>query len=222
MFLRGGGLACVLLAPSVMDDPHLSTATLAAVYAVLAAIDGLWLHLWCYRLHRTAPQEHRIHTARAVLFSAVVPLLLMGWASGPLLWCGALLAVADLALVAWDAAIETRTRAFQRGLPAGEAALHTVLQALHAVVLASAVMARPWSAWMPGGAAGPGPGAWSQALLVLVAAGSVLVAVVHLLLLRSSASVGGSPSGQRAETGCPTTTSPPQMPRGSERLPRCR
>lgn len=165
-----------------MDDPHLPTAVIAVVYAALATFDGLWLHLWRYRLHHHAPGEHLIHTLRAVLFSGVVVLLLMGWASGPALWCGALLAVADLALVAWDAALETRSRSFQHGLPAREAALHTVLQALHVAVLVSAVAARPWSAWTIAGEAGPPPGAWSQALLLVVLGGSLLVALVHVIL----------------------------------------
>lgn len=181
-----------------MDDPHLLTAVLAALYAVLAALDGLWLHLWRYRLHRHAPREHAVHTVRALLFPGVVLLVLMGWATGPLLWLGALLAVADLAVVAWDAALETRTRTFQRGLPAGEAALHTVLQALHAVVLIVAVAIRPWSAWTLTPAPEAGPGLIATVLLVGVLGGSVVVAVVHAVLVRRGHLVVGN-TGIRAE-----------------------
>lgn len=169
-----------------MHDPHLLTAVIAVVYASLAAVDGLWLHLWRYRLHRHAPREHAIHTLRALLFPGVVALLLMGWATGPLLWCGMLVALIDLAVVAWDAAVETRTRTFQHGLPAGEAALHTLLQALHATLLVTAVAERPWSAWTLTPAAEPGPGTPATVLFLGVLVGSVMVAVVHLVLLRSA------------------------------------
>jgi hypothetical protein len=168
-----------------MHDPHLLTAVIAVVYASLAAVDGLWLHLWRYRLHRHARREHAIHTLRAMLFPGVVVLLLMGWTTGPLLWCGTLMALVDLAVVAWDAAVETRTRDFQHGLPAGEAALHTLLQALHATVLVAAMAARPWSAWTLSATAEPGPGMPATVLFIGVLVGSVMVAVVHAVLLRS-------------------------------------
>lgn len=167
-----------------MNDPHVVTAILALAYATLAAIDGLWLHLWRYRLHHRAPAEHALHTARAVLFSAVVALLLMGWTHGLLLWCGLLIALADLGLVAWDAAMETRTRAFQRGLPPGEAALHTLLQALHAGLLVWAVTIRPWPVWSGVRMNEATPGPMAQLLLLVVLGGCVVVALIHVALLR--------------------------------------
>lgn len=169
-----------------MDDPHLVTAILAVAYAMLATIDGVWLHLWRYRLYRHAPAEHAIHTVRAVLFCAVVALLLMGWTHGLLLWCGVLIAVVDLGLVAWDAAMETRSRTFQHGLPAGEAALHTVLQALHVSLLVWAVTIRPWPVWSGVRMSEEPPGPVAQLLLLLVLCGCVVVALIHLALLRPS------------------------------------
>lgn len=165
-----------------MTDPHFITAMLALVYALCAAIDGVWLHLWRYRLHLYAPAEHAVHTLRALLFPAVVLLLLMGWATGPWLWCGAVIALLDLLLVARDAAMETRSRDFQHGLPAGEAALHTVLQALHAAVLTCAVAARPWSAWTLMPASEKGPGVAAQMGLGAVLFGSIVVAIIHVVL----------------------------------------
>ena len=178
-----------------MDDPHLVTAVLAVAYAILAAIDGVWLHLWRYRLYRHAPGEHALHTVRAVLFIGVVALLLMGWTHGFLLWCGVLLAVADLGLVAWDAALETRSRSFQRGLPAGEAALHTVLQVLHASVLVWAITIRPWPAWSGVLVVEASPGPVAHLLLLAVLAGGVVVALIHLALLRPSYLSSRLPAG---------------------------
>jgi hypothetical protein len=175
------------------DDLHLATALLLCLYAGLGGIDGLWLHLVVYRLHRHAPREHRIHTVRAVLMPAIILLFISPAASGGWLWMGAALALVDLGMVAWDAAVETASRRFQHGLPPGEAALHTVLQALHAVVLVLAVAGHPWSAWrIPAGMA-PAPAPLAAALLALVLLGSLGYAAVHLWLLRPPVSARARP-----------------------------
>lgn len=194
-----------------MNDPHLFTAVFTVIYAMIAAIDGLWLHLWRYRLHVHAPAEHAVHTLRSLLFPVIVLLLLMGWATGPWLWCGAAIAAADLLLVARDAAMETRSRDFQRGLPAGEAALHTLLQALHAVVLTCAVAARPWSAWTTTSTIESAPSALAQTIFLVVLSGSIVVAIIHVVLyVRGPRSMptsraarlrnGGTPAHVRAAT----------------------
>lgn len=165
-----------------MNDPHLLTACFALVYALCAGIDGVWLHLWRYRLHVHARREHGVHTLRAILFPGVVALLFMGWTTGFLLWCGTTLAVVDLVVVAFDAAMETHTRTFQHGLPPGEAALHTVLQALHAVVLTCAIAVRPWSAWTIHPTFESGPGTLATMIFLGILFGSVIIAVVHVYL----------------------------------------
>lgn len=165
-----------------MTDPHLLTATLIAIYAIGALFDGVWLHLARYRLHLVARREHALHTARALLFPALLLLVLWGDTSGPVFWFGLALVLVDFALVAWDAAAETRTRAFQHGLPAGEAALHTILHALHVAALASALAVRPLGAWS-GTVELPAPEGLTWLLLTGVLAGAVVVALLHALLL---------------------------------------
>ncbi len=164
-----------------MDASGLIALAVAA-YVVLAGIDGVWLHLWQLRLH-ARPQsygEHLLHTFRALLFPAVVVTLLNGRSAGFVLWFGAALALADFALVAWDAATETRSRRQLGGLPAFEAALHTVLQALHAGIVIAAIAVRPPAAWS--GVAPPPPAAWLDVFYTVVFIGSCLVAVLHVAL----------------------------------------
>ncbi|HEX3133585.1 MAG TPA: hypothetical protein VHX44_08370 [Planctomycetota bacterium] len=175
-----------------MTDPHLITALLTLLYALVAAVDGLWLHLWRYRLHVRAPTEHAVHTLRAVLFPIVVATLLMGWATGVVLWLGALITALDLLLVARNAAMETHTRDFQHGLPAGEAALHTLLQALHATVLSCAIAVRPWSAWTTASPTEVAPGALAHWIFVVVLVGSSAVAVIHVVLSARGARVAAA------------------------------
>lgn len=178
-----------------MADPHLLTAALIAVYALGALFDGVWLHLVRYRLHLVARREHALHTARALLFPALLLLVLWGDTSGPALWLGLALVLADFVLVAWDAAAETRTRSFQHGLPAGEAALHTILHAVNVAALASALAARPRAAWS-GTVDLPAPDGLAWLLLAGVLAGAVVVALLHALLLAAPRAFSGGMGGR--------------------------
>jgi hypothetical protein len=170
------------MTPSDLPPPLATLAVWCAlVYVSLGAVDALWLHLWRYRLHRMAPQEHRLHTLRTLLMPPVI-LLVAGPGAGVWLWFGVACAIVDLALVAWDAATEHTTRRFQDGLPAGEAALHTVLQALHAVVLVVGVAAKPAEAWRSGSVPVFSVTDLTGLLLLGLVAGSLAVAALHVWL----------------------------------------
>lgn len=157
--------------------------TLACGYALLAMIDGLWIHFVRLGLHRNpnSRREHGLHTARAALFPGILLLVVNPHAAGAYLWFGVVLTCIDFALVAWDAAEETTSRKFMRGLPAYEASLHTVLQALHAVLMAAALLMRPSASWWASGALGF-PGGWPGLILGALVAGGVAVFGLHALL----------------------------------------
>jgi hypothetical protein len=55
------------------------------IFAGLAALDGLYLHLWKYQLHvrPESAAEHRLHTTRAVLFVPILVLLFARDFGGP-------------------------------------------------------------------------------------------------------------------------------------------
>lgn len=175
----------------ITSDLSALAAWCALAYVSLGAFDALWLHLWRYRLHHTAPREHLLHTLRTLLMPPVI-LFVAGPGAGAWLWFGVACAAADLVLVAWDAAAEHTTRRFQGGLPAGEAALHTVLQAMHAVVLVVGLAAKPVSAWTSGSAAVSPPTGLAAIVIPGLFAASLAVAALHVWLLRR-----GRPAGTR-------------------------
>lgn len=169
-----------------MYDLHLASAILLAAFAGLAAIDGLYLHLWRYRLHAVpaARQEHILHTVHGLLFVPMLLLVFSGQSSGLALWLGAAVALAGLVVVAWDSVHELTSRRFQGGLPAGEATLHALLHTLQIAAVALSLAARPASAWSLDATSmvvtETGPAAW---VAMQVLPGGVVVALVHVILL---------------------------------------
>src|SRR6185369_8512911 len=85
---------------------HLITAAVISLNAavLLGAVDGLYFHLWKYRLY-SRPEtryEHKLHTLRAFLFIPIVWLLFGKNYGGLLLWAGVLATVADLLIELLD------------------------------------------------------------------------------------------------------------------------
>lgn len=154
----------------------LATAILLGTFAALAAVDGLWLHLWRYRLHEqpSARLEHGIHTLHAIVFPFLVWSVFLADGSLSLVAWAAIAAV--VVLVAWDAATETSSRDFQGGLPVGEATLHSVLHGLQVAAIALGVVRS--FADTPGVDSPLRWVAWN------ILPGSVVVALIHAVLWR--------------------------------------
>lgn len=169
-----------------MYDLHLASAILLAAFAGLAAIDGLFLHLWRYRLHAVASarKEHLLHTIHAVLFIPMLLLVFNGQSSGVSLWLGGAVALAGLVVVAWDSVHELTSRRFQGGLPPGEATLHALLHTLQIGAVVLSLAARPVSAWSleadPLALTNAGAASW---VAMQVLPGAIIVALVHIALL---------------------------------------
>lgn len=169
-----------------MSHTILAATIFLTLYALLGAVDGLYLHLWRYRLHAepSARREHLWHTARAVLFPLTVALLFLAPTGGALLWLGVAVMASDLALSVADVLEEGDSRRFMGGLPSGEYALHGILIALHVAAVALLLGSRPAAAWSlsaPLVMAQPWP-----SLATIVATnllpGAILVAGVHVAL----------------------------------------
>jgi hypothetical protein len=169
-----------------MDAARDVAVAMLVPLALLAAIDGLWIHLWRLRLHARpeCAREHRLHTARSVLFPGLLVLLYGRASTGPLLWLALGLAALDTVLEAWDTFEEPRSRETLGGLSRAEALLHVVLVTLRSASLALVLVAQPAGAWSltAGVPAAPIP-AW-QTLLVFQALlpGAVAVALLHVAL----------------------------------------
>ena len=85
---------------------------LLAPLAVLAAVDGLYIHLWRLRLHERPEcrREHLLHTARALLFPLGLVLVYGYDTAGGWLLLGVGVVVVDTALEAWDTFEESASR----------------------------------------------------------------------------------------------------------------
>ena len=176
-----------------MTDPFVSAAfLLLAVFVVLAAVDGLYLHLHRLRLHARPEcrREHALHTARAVLF---VPILLLLYAQnrgGAALLLGVGIAALDTFLEAADAASEPASRRALGGLGAAESLLHVVLVTLRTASLVLLLVAKPAGAFAPNAPAllQPGYGVFEDFVAKGLLGGAVATAALHAwLLLRRGA-----------------------------------
>ncbi len=154
-------------------------------FAVLSAIDGLYIHLWRLGLHRRADSycEHLWHTARSVLFAPIVVILFAMPSAGALLWVGVGLAIVDQIVGVFDVLSENDSRRSLGGLGRGEYALHVVLVAVHVAATVLVLAARPASAWSL--SAPTTLGAWPASVSLLVAGpivGGIAVAALHVAL----------------------------------------
>ena len=165
-----------------MHMQALSTALLV-VFAVLAAIDGIYIHLVQLRLP-SRPQswmEHAWHTLSAWLFVPIVLTVFYAPTSGLVLWLGALL----VGLLYWvevrDVRAEGASRADLGGLSRFELGLHVVLIATRTVAVALAFASRPVEAWSPLASASFGAHPpWITTVVGGLVPGAIAVALVHL------------------------------------------
>ncbi len=148
---------------------------LLLAFALLAPLDGLYLHLWRDGLHARAESrlEHSLHTARAVAFPAILVLLYQGRSSGWPLLVGVALAGADVAIQAVDMWVERTSRAGIGGLSSFESSLHGLLITLGSASLALLLGARPAAAWGFDAPAtlGPSHGAFADRVVALLLPG---------------------------------------------------
>lgn len=171
-----------------MIDPNLANAAavLLAAFTVLAAFDGLYIHLWRLRLHARPEtrREHWLHTIRALLFPPVLLGLFAVPTGGVLLWVVLAAAALDLAAGLWDVAIERDSRAALGGLGTAEYVVHVAATMVHSGALALVLAARPGAAWSlaaPLVLDTPMPG-FSAALAWNLLPGAVVLGLLHVWL----------------------------------------
>jgi hypothetical protein len=151
----------------------LSLAAWAAALGV-GALDGLYFHLWKFRLY-ARPQsrtEHLTHTVRACLLG---PILWLAFVA-PRLDLLVMLVAVDTVVVLADVWLETESRRDLGGIPRAEYVVHVVANTLHtgAMTLAMAV----W--WVSPGAQVPD---LLHGIAEALVACTVPVALLHVLLI---------------------------------------
>ncbi|HTJ42694.1 MAG TPA: hypothetical protein VL463_11400 [Kofleriaceae bacterium] len=169
-----------------MVDPFVAGVVLWCAFALIAMIDGAYLHLFKYRLHTRAESyvEHVTHTLRAVTFPPLVYLLVYQRSAGIALWAATALVVVDVVIEAWDVLIERRSRAGLGGLSPFEYLIHVLSITLNSAGTALLLIARPASAWRWDAAAGAPPPDVVRWIALALIAGGVCTAIQHLWLLQ--------------------------------------
>lgn len=115
----------------------ISTILLLA-FAILAIIDGFYLHIFKYQLfnHEESKFEHLTHTVRAILFPLIVYFLFITQNCLTSFYLGVLFVFIDILVLAIDAFVEKDSRSFMGGLPRWEYILHLFVNGFHFASLA--------------------------------------------------------------------------------------
>jgi hypothetical protein len=111
----------------------LITTILLLAFALLAVIDGLYLHIFKYQLfnHKESEFEHLTHTIRAILFPLIVYFLFITQNSQSSFYLGILFVLIDIIVLGIDAFVEKDSRLFMGGLPRWEYILHLFVNGFH-------------------------------------------------------------------------------------------
>jgi hypothetical protein len=106
---------------------------LLIAFAILAVIDGFYLHIFKYQLfnHEESKFEHLMHTLRAVLFPFIVYYLFIIQNSTLGFYVGISFVILDIIVLVIDAFVEKDSRTFMGGLPRWEYILHLFVNGFH-------------------------------------------------------------------------------------------
>lgn len=116
-----------------MESAFLIMTILIALYSVLALFDGVFLHLYKYKLHENPESkfEHLTHTVRAFLFSGILLTLFINIDTNRFFYLGIFLLGLDVLVLILDAYSEKDSRKFMGGLPRWEYILHLLVNGFH-------------------------------------------------------------------------------------------
>lgn len=121
-----------------METAFVICTILLLLYSALALFDGVYLHLYKYRLHENKESkfEHLIHTIRAFLFSGILYTLFISIENNKLFFIGVLFIFLDIFIMTIDAYVEKDSRKFMGGLPRWEYIIHLLVNGFHFAGLA--------------------------------------------------------------------------------------
>ncbi|HQV67883.1 MAG: hypothetical protein WAT26_12045 [Saprospiraceae bacterium] len=111
----------------------LISTILLTSFAILAVIDGFYLHIFKYQLfnHPESKFEHLTHTIRAILFPLIVYFLFITQNCQISFFLGILFVFLDIIVLGIDAYVEKDSRTFMGGLPRWEYILHLFVNGFH-------------------------------------------------------------------------------------------
>jgi hypothetical protein len=175
------------------QQPLLTAASaFLLIFTAVAALDGVYIHLWKLRLHARAASyvEHLWHTASAVLFVPMVAALFVADARGVVLWLGLAMLAATHVVEVFDVRAERSSRRALGGLSRAELAVHVAAVATRTTAVGLLLATRPAAAWSLDAA----PVAGSTPALLVAASEGVLWGAVAVALLHVGLAVRHCPS----------------------------
>jgi hypothetical protein len=180
----------------VMTEHLISAATVFLIlFGIVAAFDGLYLHLWKYRLYARpeSRREHKLHTAQAFLFVPVLFFLFYKDFGGWALWAGVLFIALEQVVEIIDVLDENDSRASLGGLSSTEYATHVIAITARTVAIALALAAKPLSAWSLDAPVVIGPEhSFASGVAFKTIIGNLIIAGLHVWLMRSKYHVESS------------------------------
>ena len=168
------------------------------LFGGLAFFDGVYLHLWRFRLFawRESRREHALHTVRAILYPLTIYLMLAIEARGFWLYVGVFVALIDLIFQGWDLFEERKARRGFGGLSAFEYALHVWLTGIHMAALTAAICARSVADWTLHASitsTNPALSPLGIEIAWFLLPGAIVVAILHAALLHPFFVKGDAP-----------------------------
>ena len=166
----------------------MNTATVfLMIFGFVAGIDGLYLHLWKYKLYARPESlyEHKMHTAQAFLFIPVIFLLFYLNVGGWLLWAAVAFVLIEFVIEMMHVLEQNNSRASLGGLRSTEYAIHVVAITVRTVAIALVFAAKPlwaWSLSAPAILAEQFPMANNTGLKMII--GNVIVGGLHIWLMQ--------------------------------------
>lgn len=129
---------------------YTTVSVLVVLFIILGSFDGLYFHLWKYKLHLlpSARREHIIHTIRAFVFVPLSFLLFVNNSAGLLLWSAIALLVLDAYLELIDILEERKSRAPLGGITSEESAIHVFASSFKFAAIILLLTTKPSSAYL--------------------------------------------------------------------------
>ena len=171
-----------------MEMSFLILSVLLVVVALLALFDGFYLHLIRYQLQNQpdSRMEHLTHTLRAIFFPLILYFLFLNHLNTTGLLIGLLIVILDSIVLGIDAYSEKNSRAFMGGLPRWEYILHLFVNGFHfaliAVFLAIKINITEHEFVLVHDFNNSNNFQIFEKLIRLVLPGSILFAIIHILL----------------------------------------
>lgn len=172
---------------SILDPTFptlLCAATCLCAFTAIASVDGLYFHLYRYRLYERPDSryEHRLHTLNAVLY---VPLTALLFCAEPLgLWRHLALALfaASVAIEVLDVRCEEQSRRSLGGLTTTEYLMHFLMSGLRFGSVAPLLAVGPLLQWRPEQTALAARPLWLCIVGTSLAVPGVFIAGLHIYL----------------------------------------